>query len=258
MYLTWLDSNSWLIEIADLKILLDPWLVGPLVFGNAPWFFKGERTQQRSIPEKIDLILLSQGLEDHAHPPTLEQLDRNIPVIASVNAAKVVSKLGYTKITTLAHGESFTFADKVTIKATPGSPIGPMLTENGYVLVDITNQTSLYYEPHGYHSPSLKELAPIDVVITPIVDIEIVLLGSFIKGVSSALELIEWLKPQVIMNTAAGGDVKFDGLLASALRAKGGAAELRNLLAQKNLSTKVIEVAPGQRFEVELAHAIGT
>lgn len=258
MHLTWLDSNSWLIEIADLKILLDPWLVGPLVFGNAPWFFKGERTQERSIPKKIDLILLSQGLEDHAHPPTLEQLDRNIPVIASVNAAKVVSKLGYTKITTLAHGESFTFADKVTIIATPGSPIGPMLTENGYVLVDTSNQTSLYYEPHGYHSPTLKEMAPIDVVITPIIDIEIVLLGSFIKGVSSALELIEWLKPQVIMNTAAGGDVKFDGLLASALRAKGGAAELRNLLAQKNMNTTVIEVAPGQRFEVELAHAIGT
>lgn len=166
--------------------------------------------------------------------------------------------MGYTKITTLAHGESFTFTDKVTIKATPGSPIGPMLTENGYVLVDISNQTSLYYEPHGYHSPMLKEMAPIDVVITPIIDIEIVLLGSFIKGVSSALELIEWLKPQVIMNTAAGGDVKFDGLLASALRAKGGAAELRNLLAQKNMNTKVIEVAPGQRFEVELAHAIST
>lgn len=176
MYLTWLDSNSWLIEMAGLRILLDPWLVGPLVFGNAPWFFKGERTAERLIPENIDLILLSQGLEDHTHPPTLRQLDRNIPVVASANAAKVVEKLGYSKITTLAHGESFTF-DKVKIKATPGSPIGPMLIENGYLLLDTVNQTSLYYEPHGYHSPTLKELAPVDVVITPIIDIEIILLG---------------------------------------------------------------------------------
>ncbi|MGL6282525.1 MAG: MBL fold metallo-hydrolase, partial [Microcoleaceae cyanobacterium] len=37
MYLTWLDSNSWLIEIADRKLLIDPWLVGPLVFGNFTW-----------------------------------------------------------------------------------------------------------------------------------------------------------------------------------------------------------------------------
>ncbi len=255
MHLTWLDSNSWLIELADTRILLDPWLVGSLVFGNAPWFFKGERTQQRAIPENIDLILLSQGLEDHAHPPTLQLLDRNIPVVASVNAAKVVEKLGYTKITTLTHGQSFTFANKVTIRATPGSPIGPMLVENGYLLLDTINKTSLYYEPHGYHSPTLKELAPVDVVITPIIDIEIVLLGQFIKGVKSAVELIEWLRPQVIINTAAGGDVKFGGILASVLRANGGATELRNLLVQKNLSTKVIEVVPGERFEVELVTA---
>ncbi|MBF2066412.1 MAG: MBL fold metallo-hydrolase [Calothrix sp. C42_A2020_038] len=253
MYLTWLDSNSWLIEMAGLRILLDPWLVGPLVFGNATWFFKGERTVERSIPENIDLILLSQGLEDHTHPPTLKQLDRDIPVVASPNAAKVVEKLGYTKITILGHGESITFSDKVTIIATPGSPIGPMLVENGYFLKDKLSQTSLYYEPHGYHSPTLKELAPVDVVITPITDIEVFLLGTLIKGVNSALELIEWLRPQVIMNTAAGGDVKFGGLLASALRASGGAAELRNLLAQRNLKTRVIEVAPGKRFEVELA-----
>jgi L-ascorbate metabolism protein UlaG (beta-lactamase superfamily) len=250
MYLTWLDSNSWLIEMAGLRILLDPWLVGPLVFGNAPWFFKGERTAQRPIPADIDLILLSQGLEDHAHPPTLQQLDRNIPVVASLNAAKVVQKLGYTKVTTLAHGESFTFGDKVVIRATPGSPIGPMLVENGYLLKDVVNKTSLYYEPHGYHSPTLKELAPVDIVITPIIDLEIVLLGPFIKGVKSALELIEWLRPQLIINTAAGGDVKFDGLLASALRANGGAQDLRNLIAQKNFTTKVVEAGPGERFEV--------
>ena len=34
MHLTWLDSNSWLIEMGGQRILLDPWLSGPLVFGN--------------------------------------------------------------------------------------------------------------------------------------------------------------------------------------------------------------------------------
>jgi L-ascorbate metabolism protein UlaG (beta-lactamase superfamily) len=253
MYLTWLDSNSWLIEMAGQRILLDPWLVGPLVFGNAPWFFQGKRNKERDIPANIDLILLSQGLEDHAHPPTLAKLDRNIPVVASANAAKVVNKLGYTKVTTLAHGESFTINDKLKVRATPGSPIGPMLTENGYLLKDLSDGTTLYYEPHGYHSPALQELAPVDVIVTPIIDLEIVLLGPFIKGTKSALEVIEWLQPQVIMNTAAGGDITFEGLLVSALRASGGVEKLRELIAQKNLTTQVVEATPGERFEVKLA-----
>jgi len=204
MHLTWLDSNSWLIEMGGQRILLDPWLIGSLVFGNLPWFFKGDRPTQRSIPENIDLILLSQGLEDHAHPPTLQKLDHSIPVVASPNAAKVVQGLGYRNVTVLPHGDTFSFASLLKIQATPGSPIGPMLVENGYLLTDLTSDSTLYYEPHGYHSTSLKEFAPIDVVITPIIDLEIPLLGPIIKGRKSALQVVEWLKPQVIIPTAAG------------------------------------------------------
>ncbi|MFM7716189.1 MAG: MBL fold metallo-hydrolase, partial [Microcystis sp.] len=76
MQLTWLDSNSWLIEIGGKRLLLDPWLVGSLTFGNLTWLFEGKKTANHAIPEHIDLILLSQGLEDHAHPPTLQVLDR--------------------------------------------------------------------------------------------------------------------------------------------------------------------------------------
>jgi L-ascorbate metabolism protein UlaG (beta-lactamase superfamily) len=252
MYLTWLDSNSWLIELANKRILLDPWLVGSLIFGNLPWLFEGKKTTSRSIPENIDLILLSQGLEDHAHPPTLKQLDPNIPVVASPNAAKVVRGLGYKQITTLAHGETFTFANKVKIKAVPGSPIGPTLVENGYLLQDLENSQTLYYEPHGYHSSSLKEDAPIDVVITPTVDLKIPLLGSVIKGQQSALEACKLLQPQVIFPTAAGGDITFTGLINSVLKAEGTVETLRTLLAQNNLLTQVIEPKPGERFAVEL------
>src|SRR5690349_12687127 len=113
MHLTWLDSNSWLIEIAGKRILLDPWLVGALTFSNLDWLFKGTRPQERPIPEKIDLILLSQGLEDHTHPPTLQRLDRQIPVVGSLSAAKVVQKLGYTSVTALSHGETFTFNHQI-------------------------------------------------------------------------------------------------------------------------------------------------
>lgn len=251
MNLTWLDSNSWLIEMGGQRVLLDPWLVGPLVFGNLPWLFKGDRPVARTIPDAIDVILLSQGLEDHAHPPTLRQLDHTIPVVGSANAAKVVQKLGYTQVTALAHNQSTTIG-KLNIQAVPGSPIGPTLVENGYLLTDLSEGTTLYYEPHGYHSPTLQSAAPVDVVITPIIDLEIPLLGPIIKGSQSALQVAEWLRPQVLVPTAAGGDVSFEGLLMSVLRARGSATEMQQLLHQHHLETRVLELQPGECTPLEL------
>jgi L-ascorbate metabolism protein UlaG (beta-lactamase superfamily) len=246
MHLTWLDSNSWLIEIAQKRILLDPWLVGSLVFGNLTWLFKGEKRTQRSIPDHLDLILLSQGLEDHSHPPTLEKLDHEIPVIASPNAAKVCEQLEYTKITTLKHGESFLLDEQLEIKAVPGSTVGLNLVENGYLIKDLQSDESIYYEPHGCHSPELKKEAPIKVIITPLVALKIPLLGSVINGKKEALEVCQWLKPKIILPTANGGDIDFQGILINLLQTEGTIDDFRNLLTDNNLNIQVIEPHPGE------------
>ncbi|NEP89657.1 MAG: MBL fold metallo-hydrolase [Okeania sp. SIO2C2] len=256
MHLTWLDSNSWLIEIGGKQLLLDPWLVGPLVFGNLPWLFKGERRTPRAIPEKIDLIVLSQGLEDHAHPQTLKQLDKNIPVVASPTAAKVVQELGYSQIVTLAHGETYSFDNSIEIRAVPGSLVGPTLVENGYIFKDLSTDNTIYYEPHGSHSEKIKEFAPINVVITPIINLNLPLVGPIIKGNESALQVAQWLKPQVMLPTAAGGDIDFQGLLISLLKADGSVEETQLQLTKNNLETKVIEAQPGERFELQLEQRV--
>jgi L-ascorbate metabolism protein UlaG (beta-lactamase superfamily) len=250
MQLTWLDSNSWLIELGGKNILLDPWLVGNLTFGNLPWLFQGTKTVDRPIPSNVDLILLSQGLPDHAHRPTLEVLDRSIPVVASPSAAKVVKDLGYQQITALAPGETHDFAG-VSIKAVPGSPVGPTAIENGYILR--AGNSSIYYEPHGYHSPVLANEQPIEVVITPLIDLKLPLLGAVIKGQASALALCELLQPKFIVPTAAGGDVKFEGLLMSILQAEGTVAEFQDLLKTKSLSTEAIDPQPWQPFSLTLS-----
>jgi L-ascorbate metabolism protein UlaG (beta-lactamase superfamily) len=251
MQLTWLDNNSWLIELGGKNILLDPWLVGDLIFGNLPWLFHGTKTVDRPIPEHIDLILISQGLPDHAHPPTLEILDRSIPVVCSPNALEIVQKFGYEQVTAIAHGESYRFAD-IEIKAVPGSPVGPTMIENGYILR--ADGTSLYYEPHGYHSPVLAQEAAIDVVITPLIDLKLPLVGAVIKGQSTALSLCELLQPQFILPTAAGGDIKFEGILVSILQTEGTVAAFQNALTAKSLVTKAIDPQPWQPLSLALAH----
>jgi L-ascorbate metabolism protein UlaG (beta-lactamase superfamily) len=254
MYLTWLDSNTWLIELGHegqaLHILLDPWLVGPLSFGNQDWLFKSERPQDRPIPAQIDLILLSQGLPDHAHPATLKQLEKSIPVIGSPAAAKIARGLGFTHVQALGNGQTRQHAN-VQIQATLGSPVGPRAYENGYILTDSATGFKLYYEPHGYHDPGLSNFAPVDVVITPLQSIDL-LFAPFIKGGQSALQAVASLQPQVIMSTAAGGDVSFEGLLIHLLRMRDGVDGVRQQLAAQNSPTQVLEPQPGERFHVPL------
>lgn len=252
MYLTYLDSNSWLIDLEHTRILLDPWLVGDLVFGGAKWLFRGFRQAPRSIPDNIDLILLSQGLEDHAHPETLKALDRSIPVVASPNAAKVAQSLGYESVKALAHGQSYVWQEKVKFKAFPGSPVGPLLTENAYLVTDMVAGKRLYYEPHGYHDAALQTEPPVDVVITPLINLELPLVGPFIKGQESALKVAQWLKPQVMLPTAAGGDISFEGMLISILKAKGSTEAFQQMLAEKGLKARVIEPVAGDRTPLNL------
>ena len=252
MYLTYFDANSWLIEIDGIRILLDPWLVGDLTFGNMTWFFRGVKQKAHGIPENIDLILLSQGLPDHAHIPTLQELDHNIPVVASPNAEKVVQKLGYSTITSLAHGESYKIKDRVEIKAIKGSPIGPNLIENAYILKGLESGKTLYYEPHGYHSQEVNTSESIDVVIAPIVNLNLPVIGPFIRGQKYALELCQAIRPQVILSTAAGDDVGYEGLLATILQEEGTVTEFNELLKQKGLSTIAIDPQSGESIELSL------
>jgi L-ascorbate metabolism protein UlaG (beta-lactamase superfamily) len=253
MYLTWLDSNSWFIELSDTHLLLDPWLVDALVFGNLPWLFKGTRAIARDIPAKIDLILLSQGLEDHAHRATLKHLDRQLPVFGSPSAVKVARELGYEQVTALEHGQTHLWRDRLRIQAVPGAPVGPLNVENGYIIEDLPQKTRLYYEPHGHHSESLKTEAPIDVAIAPVIDLSLPLVGPIIQGFQSALQLCKWLQPQVLIPTAAGGDVEFTGLLNTLLQTRGSSDAMRAKLAKANLNTQLIEPTPGKRFAVPLS-----
>lgn len=252
MHVTWLDSNSWLIELGGKRILLDPWLVGDLVFGGAPWLFRGTHPQPVPVPEDVDVILLSQGLEDHAHPATLAHLNHDWLVVGSPNAASVVQKMGYSQVVALSHGETYCLDDRLEIRAVPGSPIGPTLVENGYILKDLQTGRSLYYEPHGFHSETLKDFAPVDVAITPMMNLELPLLGPIIKGRDSALRAAEWLTPQVMLPTAAAGQVQYEGLLVSFLRAVGNTDEVRAGLRDRHLTTQVIEPQPGDRLELQL------
>ena len=94
---TYFGSSGWLIEFGNFRVLIDPWLKGSLRFAPGDWFLKGEHKKPWSIPENKSLIILTQGLSDHAHPETLEIIPKDVCVIGSQEAAKVAEKIGWEK-----------------------------------------------------------------------------------------------------------------------------------------------------------------
>ena len=104
---TYYGANGWLIDLDETRILIDPWLKGDLTFPPGDWLIKGKLDREIEVPIDIDFLLLTQGQADHAHLPTLEKINKGIPVIASQAARNVVKQIGFTKIHTLKPGEIF-------------------------------------------------------------------------------------------------------------------------------------------------------
>ena len=62
-----------------------------------------------------------QGLDDHAHKPTLQRLPKHIQIVGSPAAAAVAESLGFTDVISLDHGKTVqTCNGRLTITATAG------------------------------------------------------------------------------------------------------------------------------------------
>jgi L-ascorbate metabolism protein UlaG (beta-lactamase superfamily) len=255
MKLTWIDLNSWIFYLGGKTILVDPWLVDPLVFNGLPWLFTAyHNTPLAFTPEnlpRIDLILISQGVDDHCHKPTLERLDRTIPVVASPTAAKTVRELGYTQVTVLQHWQQVAIADTLQITAVLGAEIQPGQVENGYLLKDLRTGEKLYYEPHLFPvtEQAKQQLGQVDVAIAPVVGQIFPFLGQVIMGPEQAVAMVESLRPRFFLPTTQG-DIRTRGILPALVQPVGSVAEFRDRLLASGLPTQLLTPAPGETVEV--------
>ena len=247
MRATYFGANGWQLGFSGLNVLLDPWLVGPLCFGNSPWFFTSRFLQDWPIPPAIDLVLLTQGLPDHAHPPTLKQLERSIPVVGSVPAAEVARTLGFTQVTALSPGQSHQHSDGsdtyLTITATAGAAVPGQ--ENGFLLQHPDG--FLYVEPHGFLDPTLSA-QKLDAVITPVVDLGLPLVGAFVKGQAVLPQLLERFQPRWVLASTAGGQTQNSGLLPKLLWSRGSITTATALLNSCAPQTQLLDPEPGRCY----------
>ena len=230
------------IELDKTRILIDPWLNGDLTFPPGDWLIKGELAKEVEIPRSIDFLLLTQGQPDHAHPPTLEKINKSIPVIASQAASNVVSKIGFTEINTLKPGEAFK-KNNINIQATSGASVPNI--ENGYIIE--SGQDSIYIEPHGFLDKQIKP-RNIDLLITPVIDFSLPLAGKFIRGKTVLPQLLKLFNPTTVLASTTGGDITFTGLINNLIKVD-GSVEDKTLL--KDSSASLISPEPLKEYKFE-------
>ena len=205
---TYLGSNGWLIKFKKTNLIIDPWLRGDLIFPPGEWFFKGSLEEEISIDKEIHIILLTQGLPDHCHVPTLEMFSKDIPIICPKSAIEKLNKIGFRKIKMLKPTEK-TNQFNLSFEATAGAPV-PQI-ENGYIVKD-DQDNGFYIEPHGYLDENLDK-QNLDAVITPTKNLELPLVGSFVKGADVIPKLINKFNPKFILSSTVGGDATYSGFL---------------------------------------------
>ena len=247
MKATYFGANGWLLEIAGLRVLLDPWLVGPRRFGGAAWLIEGRQPREWPVPADLDLLLLTQGLADHAHPETLARLPKTLPVLGSAGAVVVARRIGFGDTTVLRPGEVWQRHD-LQVRASAGAAVPQV--ENGYLLQETAGAGgSLYVEPHGFLDRSLPP-QPLTAVITPVIDLSLPVGGPFVRGRAVVPELLERFSPAWLLASSAGGGVRFSGLLDRLLRAEPAPADLEAQLARRHPPTRFVDPDPGHCYEL--------
>lgn len=274
LILTYLEFNSYLMTTGGVTILIDPLLEGALDFG-IPWLYKGMKKTLpmsglcESLP-KIDCILITQGLDDHANVRTLTKLAANgafanVPVVAPPGARRALEQSGMINtgnVQFLRHRKRVTIHPKnqtekggaVEIQATEGALVGPpwQTRENGYILRS-KGGPSIYIEPHvEFNARELSREAPLDVVITPIVGQRLPI-RDLVFGSESTVRLLETVQPKVVV-PMPNSDVDISGPVARFVETNGSESDFYHRMKSARLETKpnFVNLTPGQDKTIQL------
>ncbi|KAL7529991.1 hypothetical protein ACHAWF_003194 [Thalassiosira exigua] len=256
---THLECNGQLWQAANgntkATVVIDP-LASQLDFG-IPWGYRANK-QVLSECATIDLIcdaqpshcLLTMGLDDHTHVPTIRKLIGRIPELNFIVAPSCEKKmldlgLSSSQVTVLSPGETHPLFAGASVTATQGALVGPpwQARENGYLLelneADEGQRLSVYYEPHSdVILDNIKSIRA-DVMVAPVtkqsLPAQVPKEGQFtlVYGGERTLEIGESLGAKVII-PLGNGALDTDGILAGLVSAEGDLADFQKQVEERN------------------------
>jgi L-ascorbate metabolism protein UlaG (beta-lactamase superfamily) len=263
-YARFLESNTFVFQLGDVKIFSDP-VMSQLDFG-IPAVYRGnkrfidENVELEIAADTSDMVLISQGYDDHAHLPTLIKLAKmrpEMPYLCPPSAKDRLMSAGIPEkmITTLLPGQKHEIAKGSTIVeilATNGALLGPpwQQKENGYVMRSKSEASpfpSIYYEPHCmYDEAELKRIGKIDYVIAPVVAQKI---SSYVlvDGGKKALDLAKLLGCKYFIPMQNGG-LNQEGVLSSIVAKSGSIDEFIKMAGLALPNMQIVDGSPGREI----------
>lgn len=121
MKIEYLTHASVLIESGGVRLVTDPWLVGPSWGGNL-WHFPPPICAPEQLP-KLDYIYFSHAHDDHFHPESVARLSAEnkeacvlIPGFAGAWFEKLLRDHGFRNIRILAHDETIELTSDTSLQ----------------------------------------------------------------------------------------------------------------------------------------------
>mmetsp|Transcript_24969 Transcript_24969/g.38754 ORF Transcript_24969/g.38754 Transcript_24969/m.38754 type:complete len:331 (+) Transcript_24969:180-1172(+) len=272
---THLEGNGQLWQAksgnSQVSVVVDP-LASQLDFG-IPWGYRANKVSL-SESQTIDLIcnakpthcLLTMGMDDHCHPPTIRKMMKELPdmeYIVAPSAEKKLLRLGLKadKVTVLKHGEFCKLGDAL-VTATEGALVGPPWQERelGFLLQLGNSEMeglSIYYEPHAdVVMNNIKNLRA-DIMVSPVtkqaLPAQVPSEGQYtlVYGGDRTLEIADTLGASVVV-PLGNGVLDIDGPLAGLVSASGGVSDFERLVEKKGSAVKVEKASPGVPITVKI------
>lgn len=235
---TSLGFNGYALRYRSCTVVVDPWLYDDLIFLQ-PFLYRQqkERVTEANMDvtdfpvEKIDTLVLTQSIEDHAHPATLERLPRDLRVYATPKCRGILKKLEFSNVTYFDYDMTYELGEGLQLKALKGASL---VLYREYALLfkvaDGAGRTcTLYHEPHGDHLwGQLKGLKDsIDIVMSPFANASVGirnagLLEFFLfKGYKGNVDVCSFIKPKACIGYDNSKAEKPTGLFSYFLHVTG-------------------------------------
>jgi UDP-MurNAc hydroxylase len=122
MKVTYVGHAAMMVETGGSRILMDPWLKDPTYHGTW-WHYPPLVIGTRDLP-KLDYLYISHEHPDHFDPPTLREIDKNIPVLIANFKRKGfrdrIAALGFKDLRELDFGKTVALnGNGVTVRLVP-------------------------------------------------------------------------------------------------------------------------------------------
>ena len=200
-------DTSWHCSLGQLKLLIDPWLMGTEVdfFGwfNTQW----HRTPPIAWPDlpEFNAVLVTQKYPDHCHPLTLQRLQPQCVIAPDHLTRRIQTLLPETTAIGVSAGGDGVYQAGVNIHLLGSSRrAGPVY--EAFLLDD--GHHSVLIAPHGLeiteeHIDIVLNASPLKLLLAPFDQYQLpALLGGSIKPGLRGLEvLIERFNPEFVVQT---------------------------------------------------------